>query len=173
MKLCRARARRHDVSDSYIYQLDALELSLAPNDELTVFGSSLLFFLAPFTPKPGPLRTEYLPKLIYWVLHAEVPSAAAAALSLKRICLLRHKALSTSNSLAAPPRVAFASALLCKTCHPPHAPSKKFQTVLRSHITLTIPPTPTISVSFSCQLSKTLIACPDPAPASPKFRAWI
>ena len=37
-------------------------------------------------------------------------------------------------------------------------------TVRRSVITLTMQPAPAISTSFSCQLSKTLIACPPPSP---------
>ena len=36
--------------------------------------------------------------------------------------------------------------------------------VLRSLITRTILPGPTISTNFSCQLSSTLIACPPPSP---------
>lgn len=37
-------------------------------------------------------------------------------------------------------------------------------TVLRSDMTLTMLPGPAISTSFSCQLSRTLIACPPPSP---------
>jgi hypothetical protein len=59
------------------------------------------------------------------------------------------------------------------SCRRPRAASvtEKRQTVRRSLITLTIPPTPTISTNFSCQLKSTLIACPPPP--SPKFLACI
>ena len=39
------------------------------------------------------------------------------------------------------------------------------QTVRRSDMTRTILPAPTISTNFSCQLRRTLMACPPPSPA--------
>ena len=48
--------------------------------------------------------------------------------------------------------------------------NRHVQTVRLSVIVRTILPAPAISTSFSCQLSKTLMACPPPSPA---LRDWI